>query len=94
MNEKYDNSNRGVLFRNEEPKKNPDGPDYSGNFSLKCPHCQKESDHRLAGWKREAKATGKKFLSLAATLISDEDKAKGEKKKQAAPKAETLPDFE
>jgi hypothetical protein len=55
---KFDNSNSGEFFR-EEDKKNPNGPDYTGTVNVNG------VPHRLAGWLKTSKKTGKKFLSLA-----------------------------
>lgn len=52
----YDNTNRGVLFKQEEkPKEN--APDYKGTFN------HKGEDFKLAGWLKMSKA-GKPYLSL------------------------------
>lgn len=48
----------GMLFQNE--KKQGKQPDYRGQGT--CPHCTEAFE--VAGWKREAKASGKPFLSL------------------------------
>jgi len=54
----YDTTNRGEFYR-EENKKNEDGPDYTGSLDVNG------VPHRLAGWIKTSKKTGKKFLSLA-----------------------------
>ena len=52
----YDNTNRGVLFKQEDkPKEN--APDYKGTFN------RKGEDFRIAGWLKISKA-GKPYLSL------------------------------
>lgn len=63
MAEAFDDTNRGVLFR-EEDKKNERGPDYTGSVNV---HGE---TFRLAGWVRESKA-GRKFLSLAVSEPRD-----------------------
>jgi uncharacterized protein (DUF736 family) len=53
----YDNTNRGVLFRNEK-KKSEKHPDYDGQVNVEG------VDWALSGWIRESK-NGKKFLSIS-----------------------------
>lgn len=54
----YDNTNKGVLFRDNEKGEGTKKPDYTGKLNVNG------KDYRLAGWLRESK-TGGKFLSLA-----------------------------
>lgn len=56
----YDNTNTGVLFRNEYKQK-PNQPDYTGTANING------DDYKVAGWKKTSKA-GKQFMSLAYTL--------------------------
>ena len=60
----YDNTNRGVLFKNDE-KKSEKHPDYSGTINVDG------VDLKLAGWIKQGKKG--KFLSLA---VSNENKPK------------------
>jgi uncharacterized protein (DUF736 family) len=53
----FDNTNRGILFRNEK-KKSEKHPDYDGQVNVEG------VEWALAGWIKESK-NGKKFLSLA-----------------------------
>lgn len=54
----YDNTNKGVLFRNTEKGEGDKKPDYTGKLNVAG------KDFRLAGWLKESK-TGTKFLSLS-----------------------------
>jgi uncharacterized protein (DUF736 family) len=54
----YDNTNKGVLFRDAEKAEGSKKPDYTGKLNVNG------KDFRLAGWLREAK-NGTKFLSLS-----------------------------
>lgn len=54
----YDNTNKGVLFRNQEKGEGDKKPDYTGKINVNG------KDYRLAGWLRESKS-GSKFLSLS-----------------------------
>ncbi|NBS68302.1 hypothetical protein EBT31_05225 [bacterium] len=56
----YDNTNKGVLFRNNEKGEGDKKPDYTGKLNVGG------KDYRLAGWLRESK-TGTKFLSVAVS---------------------------
>lgn len=56
----FNNELRGVLFRNDKGD-NPQRPDYRGT-------CQIDGDgYRMSGWVRQARATGKNFLTIAFT---------------------------
>lgn len=59
----YDNTNRGVLFQ-EQDKKTDKSPDYTGKLDVNG------KEYRLAGWKQLGKS-GKPFLSL---IISEPQK--------------------
>lgn len=56
----------GALFQISD-KKSDDAPDYDGHIT--CPVC--ESWIKLAGWIKEAKETGRKYLNIKATRKSD-----------------------
>jgi hypothetical protein len=58
MTKQFDTTNRGEFYR-EENKKTENGPDYTGSLDVNG------VQHRLAGWIKTSKKTGKKFLSLA-----------------------------
>lgn len=68
MAQDFDNTNTAALFANEE--KDPKDPkhdkwsDRKGSATVKCEHCGATTEYWLNGWLKEAKATGKKFLSL------------------------------
>ena len=53
----YDNTNRGVLFRNETATPENKQPYMTGKINVEG------KDLQLAGWMQESKS-GKKFLSL------------------------------
>jgi len=63
----YDNTNRGVLFRNYE-KENDRQPDYSGKINVDG------REMRLAGWIKQSKDGSKSFLSLAVSEFQPKDK--------------------
>ena len=54
----YDNTNKGVLFRNQSKAEGDKKPDYTGKLKVAG------KDFALAGWLKESK-TGTKFLSLS-----------------------------
>jgi len=54
----YDNTNRGVLFRQKE-KKQDTHPDYEGNLNVEG------VDFWIKGWIKEKKDGSGKFLSLS-----------------------------
>ena len=57
----YDNTNSGVLFKNE--KKNTDKhPDYRGTLDVEG------VIYDVAGWIKTAKSSGKKFLSIKISV--------------------------
>ena len=53
----FDNTNRGVLFRNEK-RTSEKAPEYEGKIDING------KEYRLAAWIKESKA-GKKFFSLS-----------------------------
>ena len=53
----YDNTNRGVLFRETDKQGNEKRPDYTGKLNVGG------LDYRLSGWIKEGKSG--KFLSLS-----------------------------
>ena len=59
MEKKYDNTNRGTLFRDEN-RRNDRSPEYTGTINIAG------KDYKLSAWIKESKA-GKKFFSLAVT---------------------------
>jgi uncharacterized protein (DUF736 family) len=70
MSKQYDNTNRGVLFKNEQ-KKTDKHPDYSGNLNVDG------VEFFLDAWIKEAES-GRKFMSLSVKLK--------ERQGQSAPK--------
>ena len=64
----YDNTNSGVLFKNESD--NEKAPMYKGKINVDG------KEYELAAWLREAKSGKGKFLSLKV----QEPRTKGEKK--------------
>lgn len=57
MEKKFDNTNKGVLFKDDK-RTNERAPEYTGTINVRG------LDYKLSAWVRESK-TGKKFLSLA-----------------------------
>ena len=56
----YDNTNSGVLFR-EEDKKSDKHPDFKGSINVDG------KDFWLSGWVNEKRDTGKKYFKLSVT---------------------------
>ena len=54
----FDNTNRGVLFKNENKEPGDKRPDYTGNLNIDGVECF------LDGWIRKSQA-GKTFLSVS-----------------------------
>lgn len=57
--EKYDDTNRGVLFKNDKGD-NPNRPDYTGKINIGG------IEYRLSAWIKDSQS-GKKFMSLAVS---------------------------
>jgi uncharacterized protein (DUF736 family) len=54
----YDNTNRGVLFKNQK-KESDSHPDYNGSINVGG------KEYWLDAWIKEGKESGKKFMSLS-----------------------------
>lgn len=65
-NPQFDNTNSGVLFKNEKIR-SANSPGYTGQAEIACPHCGATHETWVSAWVKEAKQTGKKFFSLAFT---------------------------
>lgn len=61
MSDKYDDTNRGVLFRSREEPKTDKHPSHSGTINVEG------REYRISGWMKQSNKTGEKFLSLAVT---------------------------
>jgi hypothetical protein len=67
----FDNTNRGALFVNDKDG-NDKRPDWQGYVKIDPAQFAQGDDGlveiRLAAWEREAKVSGKKFLSVSASV--------------------------
>ncbi len=59
MSREYDNTNRGVLFRNEKKEEGSNQPDYTGSLNVGG------TDYFLDAWIKTARESGKKFMSVS-----------------------------
>ena len=71
----YDNTNRGVLFRNDR-KETEKHPDYKGSINVEG------EDRWLSAWLREGK-DGKKYLSISTQAKQGEASPSGARPRQA-----------
>lgn len=67
----YDNNMTGVLFKQHD-KKSDRSPDFTGSIEIEG------VKYRLAGWTKEKKSDGEKFLSLRVS--KDERQTQPEQK--------------
>ena len=65
----YDNTNRGVLFKNDD-KKTEKHPDYTGSINING------TEHYLSAWIQTSKK-GTKFMSLSIGGVKGEKKSVG-----------------
>jgi uncharacterized protein (DUF736 family) len=65
MADGYDETNKGVLFREEE-RKSDRSPTHTGRVTVLDDSTGELKTFRVAGWTKESRS-GKKFLSLALT---------------------------
>jgi hypothetical protein len=70
MSQQYDNTNRGVLFKNEDKRDERDA-DYRGNVNIDG------KEFWLDAWIKEAKKDGRKFMSLRVKPKMARDHAGG-----------------
>lgn len=59
MTREYDNTNRGVLFKNADKEEGSNKPDYSGSLNVGG------TEYFLDAWIKTAKESGKKFMSVS-----------------------------
>ena len=59
MTREYDNTNRGVLFRNEKKEEGSTQADYTGSLNVGG------TEYFLDAWIKTAKESGKKFMSVS-----------------------------
>ena len=84
----YDNTNRGIISRNEDkskPDANPKWPDFKGQADVCCPACQKVTGFRLSSWIKERKDGTGKFFWVAFKPKDDQQQAKPKAARPAAP---------
>lgn len=74
----YDNTNRAVLFRNEN-KKTDTHPDYSGNLNFEGVECF------LDAWIKTAES-GRKFMSLSVKRKEKQSSPEQSAQRQPAPR--------
>lgn len=72
--QQYDNTNSGVLFKNES--ENEKAPKYKGKINVGG------KEYKLAAWIREGKS-GAKFMSLKVTELNDNGSAKPRAKQES-----------
>jgi len=72
----YDNTNRGVLFKNDRKEAGSNQPDYRGTVNFNG------VDAKLSGWIKTSSKNGNKFLSLK---VETEDQRAQRPAKAAAP---------
>jgi uncharacterized protein (DUF736 family) len=71
----YDNTNRGVLFRNNRKEKDTH-PDFTGSINIEG------EDRWLDAWVRESK-DGKKFFSISSRAKQGDPSSSGARPRQA-----------
>lgn len=72
----YDNSNRGVLFKNDK-KGHESRPDYRGEINISkgmFDACSRDGKLELSAWLKESKS-GEKFMSLTVKETYKKDDA-------------------
>jgi hypothetical protein len=77
----YDNTNRGVLFRNQRKQSGDNKPDYTGKLDVNG------EEVFISGWVKEVKngeRAGEKFLSLAIQNKSQTNPPRAKPNKPAA----------
>jgi hypothetical protein len=82
----FDNTNRGVLFRNDRKEKTSQ-PDHTGKIDIEG------TEYRLSAWVKESKG-GKRFFSLSVSPIEPQDYGKANKPDHALAAADDFDDQE
>jgi hypothetical protein len=80
-NQKFDESNRGTLFKDEKTERDPEtgvkvnerDRDHSGQLNVVCPKCGVATDYWISAWVNVAKASGKKFFSMRVKVKDGTD---------------------
>ena len=88
MAQQYDNTNTGIISRNEgksEPGANPKWPDFKGQADVCCPACQKVTGFWLSSWIKERKDGTGKFFSVVFKPKDEQQQARPKAARTAAP---------
>jgi uncharacterized protein (DUF736 family) len=72
MAQEFDNTNRGVLFKNDE-KETDNHPDYTGKLDVRG------EEFYLSAWIKTSKK-GQKFMSLSVKAAQQQEQKRGAKK--------------
>jgi uncharacterized protein (DUF736 family) len=78
MSEKYDNTNKGVLYVNDYKAEGDERPDWTGKLNVQG------KEWKLAAWSRDSKK-GNKFLSLSLKDPAEVGPRKQQSKPQEDP---------
>lgn len=82
----YDNTNRGVLFKNDQKDPNDDRDrDYGGQINIEG------TEYWLSGWIKTSKA-GNKFMSLSVKPKEERSASQQASRRQAASRAREMDD--
>ena len=76
MSENYDNTNRGALHRNDK-RQSDKQPEYRGQCLVQCPKCHDRFELWISAWVKTARATSRKFFSLAFKPKEDPGASRG-----------------
>lgn len=89
MAKEYDNTNSGIIFKNDD-KQQPNHPDYKGSLNADG------VDYWLSAWVKEGqsgKLKGKKFFSIALKPKDDSKSGGGNRQQADAPPAKPNDDI-
>jgi hypothetical protein len=91
----YDNSNSGLLGKNDRMRPDKKDPPYNGSCEIHCPHCARNFEMWISAWVNvagpQSKNPGRKFFGLKFKPKEDRTSAPPQSRMSSQPTAKPTP---